>query len=113
MFIVSLTHTTAYLCHSLQPCVQCVTAHSEIRLIELVLLSPSEWSIAQPLLDDGMEPSQQEVEPGSLVRLLAHPRGWYSAECTDEVSLHTRWRFKGEDTRASQKIDWNLQNKKI
>ena len=45
----------------------------------------------QPLLDDGMEPGQQEVEPGSLMRLLAHPRGWDSAEGADEVSLDARW----------------------
>lgn len=98
----------AYLCHSLQPSVQCVTTHSKIRLIELVLLSPSEWSVAQPLLDDGMEPGQQEVEPGSLMRLLTHPRGWDSAEGANEVSLDARWGFKCEDSRASQEIDWNL-----
>ena len=63
----------------------------------------------QPLLDDGVEPGQQEVEPGSLVRLLAHPWSWHSAEGADEVSLHTRRGFKGEDTRASQKIDRHLQ----
>ena len=56
-----------------------------------------------------MEPGQQEVEPGSLVRLLAHPRGWHCTEGTDEVSLHSRRGFKGEDTRASQKIDRHLQ----
>jgi hypothetical protein len=56
-----------------------------------------------------MQPGQQEVEPGSLVRLLAHPRGWDSTEGTDEVSLHTRRRFKGEDARTSQKIDRHLQ----
>ena len=99
----------ANLCHSLQPGIQCITAHSKIRLIKFILLSPSEWSIAKPLLDDGMQPGQQEVEPSSLVRLFAHPWSWYSAECTNEVGFHTRWRLKGEDTRAPEEIDWHLQ----
>ena len=97
-----------YLCHSLQASVQSVTAHSKIRFIELILLSPSKRSVAQPLLDDGMEPGQQEVEPGSLMRFLAHPRGWDSAEGADEISLDARWGFKCEDSRASQEIDWDL-----
>lgn len=88
----------AYLSHSLQPSVQSITAHSQIRLVELVLLGPAEWSVAQSLLDDGIEPGQKEVEPGSLVRLLAHSCSWNSAEGTDEVSLHAGWGFKGEDS---------------
>ena len=59
-----------HLGHCLKPGVQCVTRHAQVRLVKLVLLGPSERRVAEPLLDDGMEPGQQEVDPGPLMGLL-------------------------------------------
>lgn len=73
----------ADLSNTLQPCVQGIASHLQIRLVELVFLGPALWGISQPLLDDGMEPGQQEVQASSLVRLLAHACGRHSAECAD------------------------------
>ena len=55
---------------AVQPRVERVAAHSQVRLVELVFLGPAERSVSKPFLDDGMEPRQQEIEPGPLVRLL-------------------------------------------
>lgn len=51
----------------IQPCVHRVTSRSKVRFSKFVFLGPPEWSIAQALLDDGMEPGQQEVQAGSLI----------------------------------------------
>lgn len=48
------------------PRVQGVAGDSEIRLCEFVMLRPSERRVPQPLLDDGVEPGQQEVQAGTL-----------------------------------------------
>ena len=58
-----------------------------------------------------MEPGQQEIESGSLVRLLAHAGGRDGAERAEQVGLHARRGFKGEDARGAQKVDWNLGGK--
>ena len=100
---------TTHLSDTLQPSVQCITCHLEVRLVELVLLGPALWSVTQPLLDDGVEPRQQKVEPSSLVGLLAHASGRHGAECADQVGLHA-WRgFKGEDAGGTQEVDRNLE----
>ena len=99
-----------YLCHSFQPSIESVASHTQIRLVEFVFLGPAERGIAKSFLNDGMEPGQKEVEPGSLVRLLAHPRSRDGAEGADEVGFDSWWRLKRKDTRASQEVDWNLRN---
>ena len=38
--------------------------------VEIVFLRPAEGGIVEMLLDDGMKPGQQEVEPSSLVGFL-------------------------------------------
>ena len=63
-----------YLRDTVQPCVQSVTPHSQVRLVKLVFLGPAEWRIPEPLLDDGVEPGQEEIESGPLVRLLTRMR---------------------------------------
>lgn len=57
-----------------QPGVDGVTSRAEIRLAKLVLLGPAEWRVAQPLLDDGVEPGQEEVEARALVGSLQRKR---------------------------------------
>ena len=59
-----------HLSHTLQPCVEGVAGHPEVGLAELVLLGPAEGSVAEPLLDDGVQPGHEEVQPGSLMGLL-------------------------------------------
>lgn len=53
-----------------QPGVHGVACRAQVRLSELVLLGPAQRGIAQTLLDDGVEPGQQEVEAGTLVGRL-------------------------------------------
>lgn len=50
-----------------QPGVNRVTSRAEVGLSELVFLGPAERRVPQALLDDRMEPGQQEVEASSLV----------------------------------------------
>lgn len=52
------------------PGVQGVAGHPQVGLVEFVVLGPAERDVAQPLLDDGMEPGQEEVETGSLTGCL-------------------------------------------
>ena len=54
-----------------QPGVHRVTGGAQVRLPELVLLGPAQRGVAQALLDDGVEPGQQEVESRPLVGGLA------------------------------------------
>ena len=98
----------SYLRNTLEPGVQSVAGHPQVRLVELVLLGPSLRGVAQPLLDDGMEPGQQEVEACPLVRLLAHAVGGHCAEGADQVGLHARWGFEGEDAGGAEEVDWHL-----
>ena len=81
-FVASQLHPTIqsvkayiqYLRDAVQPRVQSVTPHSQVRLVKLVFLGPAEWRIPEPLLDDGVEPGQEEIESGPLVRLLTRMR---------------------------------------
>ncbi len=57
-----------------QPGVHRVAGRAQIRLSELVLLRPAERSVAQALLDDGVEPGQEEVQTSSFVRSLREER---------------------------------------
>ena len=70
-----LTHIHTHLCHFLHPSVNSITCHLQVGVIELVLLGPAQRSIPQPLLNDGVEPGQQEVQPSPLSGLLLeeHP----------------------------------------
>lgn len=103
---------TPHLSNTFQPSVQCIARHLEVRLVELVLLGPPLRSVSQPLLDDGMEPGQQEVQASSLVGLFAHASGRHCAEGAKQVGLHTWRRFKGEDAGSTEKVDWNLGKQK-
>lgn len=62
----------------IQPGVHSVTGRAQIRLSELVLLRPAERSVTQALLDDGVEPGQEEVQASSFV--------WRLREKTDIMS---------------------------
>lgn len=62
--------------YRVHPGIQHVTGHFEVRLSELVLLGPPEGSVAHALLDDGMEPSQKEVQASSLVGGLKTNNYW-------------------------------------
>ncbi len=53
-----------------QPGVNGVTGRAEVRLSKLIFLGPAQWCITQTLLNDCMEPSQQEVETRTLVGSL-------------------------------------------
>lgn len=53
--------------NGLHPGIQHVAGHTQIRLRELVLLGPAQWSVAHALLHHGLEPGQQEVQARSLV----------------------------------------------
>lgn len=103
-----------HLSHTFQPRVQSIAGHLEVRLVKLVLLGPALRRIAKPLLDDGVEPSQQEVQASSLVGLLAHASSGHCAEGAHKIGLHAWWGFKGEDAGSTQKVDWNLiQQKRV
>lgn len=65
----------AHLSGVVQPGVDGVTGRAQVRLSELVLLGPAQGGVAQALLDDGVEPGQQEVEAGALVWSLQSKRG--------------------------------------
>lgn len=54
----------------IQPGVNGVAGRAEVRLSKLIFLGPAQWCIAQTLLNDCMEPSQQEVETSTLVGSL-------------------------------------------
>ncbi len=41
----------------------------------------------RPLLNDGVQPGEQEVETGTLVRVLAHACGGHHSEGLNEVGL--------------------------
>ena len=43
---------------------------------------------------------------------LAHPGGRHGAEGPDEVGLDAWGRLVGEDTGASQQVNWNLKIEK-
>ena len=62
--------------YRVHPGIQHVTGHSEVRLSELIFLGPPEGSVAHALLDDGMEPSQKEVQASSFVGCLKTITGW-------------------------------------
>lgn len=70
-----LTPPHTHLCHFLHPSVNSITRHLQVGVIELILLGPAQRSIPQPLLNDGVEPGQQEVQPSPLSGLLLeeHP----------------------------------------
>lgn len=54
----------------IQPGINSITSRAEVRLSKLILLGPAQRCIAQSFLDDGMEPSQQEIETGTLIGSL-------------------------------------------
>ena len=57
-----------------QPGVDRVAGGAQVGLSKLVLLGPAQWGVAETLLDYGVEPGQQEVEPGTLVGSLGGGR---------------------------------------
>ena len=82
-------YSSPYLRDTVQPRVEGVTAHAQVRLVELVFLGPAERRVAEPLLDDGVEPGQQEVQPGPLVGLLGRGRG-EEGEGGGGITYHTQ-----------------------
>lgn len=58
---------TTHLSGVVQPGVHGVAGGAQVRLSKLVLLGPAERGVAETLLDDCVEPGQQEVETGTLV----------------------------------------------
>lgn len=65
-----LQHKTADLGHRLQPRVQSVARDAQVRLAELVAFGPAQRRVPQALLNDGVEPGQQEVQTGTFTRSL-------------------------------------------
>ena len=63
---LSVTH----LSDCIQPGVEGVTGDSQIRLAELVTLGPTERHVAKTFLNDGVEPSQQEIQTSSFAWCL-------------------------------------------
>lgn len=53
-----------------QPGVHGVTSRTQVGFSKLIFFRPAEWCVAQTLLDDGVEPRQQEVETSTLIRSL-------------------------------------------
>ena len=53
-----------------EPGVHSVTGRAEVRLSKLIFLGPAQWCVTQTLLNDCVEPSQQEVETSALVGSL-------------------------------------------
>ena len=68
--LYTIYEITSNLSSVVQPGVNCVTGRAQIRLSKLVFLGPAQWCIAQTLLNDCMEPGQQEVQTSTLVGSL-------------------------------------------
>jgi len=60
----------SYLSSVVQPSIHGVAGRAEVRLSKLIFLGPAQWGIAQTLLNDCVEPSEQEVETSTLVGSL-------------------------------------------
>lgn len=72
----------------IQPGVNGVTSRAQVRLPKLVLLGPTEGSVPQAFLNDGMEPGQQEVKTGTLIwSLQKHEEHVYMYNPTEFHSL--------------------------
>ena len=56
--------------NTIDPDIQGIAGTTQVGFIELVLLGPAEGCVAEALLYDGVEPGQEEVETGALVRGL-------------------------------------------
>lgn len=54
----------------IKPSVNGIAGRTQIRLSELVFLGPSERCVTQTLLNDCVEPGQQEVETSTLIGSL-------------------------------------------
>lgn len=93
---------------TVNPSVQGITSTSQIRLIEFILLGPTQGDITKTLLEDGMEPGQQEVQSSPLIGSSAHATSRNSAEGPQEVGTHAWRRLKDEDTASTEQVDRQL-----
>ena len=59
-------------------------------------------------MNDGVEPCQYEIEPGSLVGCSHHPRGRDGGESPDQVGLDSRRWLEGEDPARAEQVDRDL-----
>mmetsp|Transcript_44662 Transcript_44662/g.112564 ORF Transcript_44662/g.112564 Transcript_44662/m.112564 type:complete len:281 (+) Transcript_44662:1133-1975(+) len=84
------------------PVVEHLGSGLEIGLAKLELLGPAERGVAQTLLEDGVQPGQQEVEARALGRLAVHARRRKVAQNTMQVGLDAGRRLKGEHLRLAQ-----------
>ena len=77
-----------YLGGVVQPGVHRVTGRAQVGLPELVLLGPAQGGVAQALLDDGVEPGQQEVETRTLIGSLTEQQGVKGISLNDSKFAH-------------------------
>lgn len=124
----------------IQPGVNSVTGGPEVRLAKLVFLGPAQRCVTQALLNDCVEPGQQEVETRTLVgglctqggnkvvytacldsvldyyvcvsRYLAHTSHRDAAEGSEHVGLDTRRRLEHKDATSTEQIHWHLVGKR-
>lgn len=68
LYIIS--DITSNLSSVIKPGVNSVTGRAQIRLSKFIFFGPAKWCIAQTLLDNCMEPSQQEVQTSTLIGSL-------------------------------------------
>ena len=74
--------------NGVDPDVDGVTGTTQVRLVELVVFGPAEGHVHQALLDDGVEPGQQEVQTSSLHRSL-HMEYTTACHTATDLTRHT------------------------
>jgi len=80
----------------------------EISIGELIVLDPTLWDVGPSLLNDGVEPGQDEQEL-HLVWLLTNSLLWSDIlECPLQVVSHTWWCLVGDLQTRLEKDRWEL-----
>ena len=91
------------------PGINGVQRTSQIRIIEFVLLRPSERGVSQSFLHHGMQPSQEEIDTRTLSRLCWHFLWWNAIQGSEHIGLDSCSRLINEDSTVSKQIDRQLR----